>query len=47
MACLRRGDKKMIELRKIDGDNIDEAKSCLVENLKEMTEIELKEIIES
>jgi diamine N-acetyltransferase len=24
VACLRKGDKKMIELRKITGDNIDE-----------------------
>ena len=31
VACLRRGDKKMIELRKITGDNIDEVIALEVE----------------
>lgn len=39
MACLRRGEKKMIELRKIDGDNIDEVVALEVgENQKDFVE---------
>ena len=38
-ACLRRGDKKVIELRKITGDNIDEIIALEVgENQKDFIE---------
>ncbi len=39
VACLRRGDKKMIEFRKISGDNIDEVIALEVgENQKDFIE---------